>query len=108
LSEVFCAFNGLGRTDEAAALRAQYGLDGVPRLEARLSRADGASNERNHDEERPKGGDLGDVAKGVSGDIVHLGLLDLGKFTLCSLIVRVNSTERGAPSETGRLVNVTE
>jgi hypothetical protein len=57
------------------------------------SRGDGAGDKRNHDEERPKGGDLGDVAQRVSSDGMHLGLLDLGKFTLCSLIVHVNSTE---------------
>ena len=54
--------------------------------------ADGAGDERNHDEERPEGGDLGDVAQGVSGETVHLSLLDLYKFMICSLIVRVNST----------------
>jgi hypothetical protein len=73
--------------------------------EKRTSRADGASNERNHDEERPQSGDLGDVAKGVSGDIVHLGLFDLGKFTLCSLVVPVNSTDKTVLSELGHLVN---
>src|ERR1700734_2086930 len=57
------------------------------------SRADGAGDERDHDEERPESGDLGDVAQRVSGDGLHLTLLGLYKFMICSLIVRVNSLD---------------
>ena len=38
-------------------------------------RDDGAGDERDHDEERPKGGNLGEVAQGMSSNGVHLGLL---------------------------------
>ena len=70
------------------------------------SRADGAGDERDHDEERPESGDLGDVAQRVSGDGLHLSLLDLYKFMICSLIVRVNSLDPQVLSELERLVNV--
>ena len=63
------------------------------------SRADGAGDERDHDQERPEGGDLGDVAQRVSGDGVHLGLLDLYKFMICSLLVRVQLNPASASSE---------
>jgi hypothetical protein len=70
--------------------------------------ANGAGDERDHDQERSKGGDLGNVAKRISGDGLHLGLLDLDKFMICSLLVRVNSTEEAVLFETEHLVNAGE
>ena len=58
------------------------------------SRPDRAGDERDHDQERAEGGDLGDIAQRVKGDGMHFGLLDHDKFTICSLIVQVNAARR--------------
>jgi hypothetical protein len=73
-----------------------------------VSRTEGAGDERNHDEKRSKGGDLRNIAQCIRGDGKHFRLLDQGKFTLCSLNVRVNSLDQRGPPEMGRLVNVRE
>jgi hypothetical protein len=44
----------------------------------------------------------------MNGDGVHSGLLDLYKFMICSLLVRVNSSSEAVLCELGHLVNVRE
>src|SRR5579863_616724 len=77
-------------------------------LNGEASRANRAGDKGDHDQERAKSADLGDVAQGVYGDGVHLDLLDHARFILCSLYVRVKVGRRAALSETRGLVNVTE
>ena len=45
---------------------------GSDRVKRAPSRTQCAGDQRDHDQERSKRGDLGDVTQGVSSDIVHL------------------------------------
>ena len=63
------------------------------------------NRQEHHDEERPEGGDFGDVAQGMNGDGVHSGLLDHVRFMLCSFLVPVNSTGAVRRPKRERLVN---
>jgi hypothetical protein len=52
------------------------GLAAARRREGGASRAKGASGERDHNEKRAERGNLDNIAQGMNGDRVHLGLLD--------------------------------
>jgi hypothetical protein len=44
--------------------------------EGAASRAEGAGGKRDHNEKGAERGNLDDIAQGMNGDRVHLGLLD--------------------------------
>jgi hypothetical protein len=98
------ALAALGRADEAAAVRARYGLGGGSPPEGGASGAEGAGGERDHDQKRAERGELDDVAQGMGGGM-HIGLLDHEEFIICSCYVPVNSTGSEVLSELGHSVN---